>query len=112
MIKTDGTPLGLLLKFYDIELMEEFEITNMADSPYHFNRVGSLCNCKNEIRNGLLYTLLTEPKWFKRSRKLWVATTADGLTMEQLYEKTFTGESWEKIKEGAREWEIREKGVK
>lgn len=65
------TPLGFLLEYYDIKLMEEFEITNMTDSPYHFNLCGSLCNCNNEVRNEMLYVLLTEPERYKRSRKMW-----------------------------------------
>ena len=72
MARFEGTPLELLLKYYDLELMEEFEITNMADSPYYFNCCGSLCNRDNKIRDELLNTLLTEPRWFKRSRKMWM----------------------------------------
>jgi len=71
MARFEGTPLELILNYYDIEIMEEFEITNMADSPYYFNCTGSLCNRENKIRNELLNTLLTEPKRFKRSRKMW-----------------------------------------
>jgi hypothetical protein len=77
MIEVEQIPLNYLLNFYDIELMEEFEITNMADSPYHFNNCGSLCNCNNEIRDEILSTLLTEPKWFKRSRKMWASMKKD-----------------------------------
>ena len=71
MGKIKDIPLMILLEYYDIEIMEEFEITNMADSPYHFNGCGSLCNRDGKPRNEVLSTLLTEPKWFKRSRKKW-----------------------------------------
>ena len=67
------SPLELLLKFYDLEFLEEFEILNMANNPYHFNYCGSLCDCNNEIKNDTLFTLLTEPGRFKRCRKMWTS---------------------------------------
>lgn len=63
-------PIEYLYLYYDIIPMEEFEITNMADSPYHFNCVHSLVNCKGEIRDALLRTLLLDPERFERSRKM------------------------------------------
>lgn len=71
MIDIAQLPLNYLLKFYDIEFLEEFEIMCIVDSPYHFNNCGSLCNCRNEIRNEVLFVLLTEPERFKRCRKMW-----------------------------------------
>jgi len=64
MINLD--PFDYLMYYHDIEIMEEFEIKNMADSPYHFNSAKSLCNNENEIRNELLYVILESPNRVKK----------------------------------------------
>jgi hypothetical protein len=54
-------PYEIVLEYFNIVPMQEFDIERMADTPYHFNCVGSLCNCRNEIRNEMLSVILLEP---------------------------------------------------
>jgi len=59
-------PLKYFMYYHDLEVMEEFEIEHMADSPYHFNYCMSLCDKDDEIRDSLLVTMFREPNRVKK----------------------------------------------
>lgn len=65
-----SAPVEYLMLYYDIVQFQEFEITNMSDSPYFLNGCNSLCNKDGRIRNELFYELLNEPDLIKPVRKM------------------------------------------